>query len=132
MFKSKSIEYLKKHRKYSRIYVDDYIIFSKTLKEHLHYLIKVFNTSNINNIFIKLINIFIEYFIINLFDQKIIFFNLAIAKNKIKIIFLLKFLRILQQLKNLFKTYQLFTQIRFILRKYIQIIINSKNKIFSK
>ena len=94
---------LKKHRKYSRTYINDIIIFSKTLEKHLRHLIKVFSTLNVNNIFIKSIKIFIEYFIINLFDQKMNSFDLTIVEDKLKIILLLKFSRILQQLKAYLK-----------------------------
>ena len=94
---------LRKHRKYSRTYVDDIIIFSETLEKHLRHLIEVFDTLNVNNIFIKLIKTFIEYFIVSLLDQKVDSFDLIIAENKLKIISLLKFPRTLQQLEAYLK-----------------------------
>ena len=94
---------LRKHKKYSRAYVDDIIIFSKTLKKHLRHLIEVFDTLNVNNIFIKSTKTFIEYFIVNLLNQKINSFDLIIAEDKLKVISLLKFPRILQQLKTYLK-----------------------------
>ena len=94
---------LRKHRKYSRAYVDDIIIFSKTLEKHLRHLIEIFDTLNVNNIFIKSIKTFIEYFTVNLLDQKMNSFGFATAEDKLKIIFLLKFSRTLQQLKTYLK-----------------------------
>ena len=90
---------LRKHKKYFRVYVNDIIIFFKTLKKYLRHLTEVFDTLNANNIFIKSIKVFIKYSTVNLLNQKINSFDLATAENKFKTIFLLKFSRILQQLK---------------------------------
>ena len=108
---------LKNHKKYFQTYVDDIIIFFKTLETYLRHLIKIFNTLNVNNIFIKSIKAFITYFIVNFLNQKMNFFDLIIAENKLKVISLLKFSRTLHQLK-------IYLKLINYLRKYVSFYAN--------
>ena len=91
---------LRKHRNYVQAYVDDIIIFFKFLQKHVIHLTEVFNTLNANNIIIKFKKAFLNYSTMQLLNQKINFFELVIAKDKLWIIFKLRFLRNLQQLKT--------------------------------
>ena len=59
---------LRSHRRYARAYVNDIIIYSKSLTKHIDYLIKVFDILRHHNIFLKLIKIFIKYFIMQLLN----------------------------------------------------------------
>ena len=74
-------------------------MFFKTLKKHIQHFIKVFDILDANNIIIKFENIFIEYLIVQLFNQKIDSFDSVIAENKLKIIVKLRFSKSFQQLK---------------------------------
>ena len=90
---------LRQHRNYARAYVDDIVIFFKSLKEHEEHLRRVFITLSQVNIFIKFAKVFIEYSIVNLLDQRVDSLDLATTKNKLKTISKLRFSRNLQQLE---------------------------------
>ena len=60
---------LRENRDYVRIYIDDIIIFSKSLQDHLSHFRKVFDILRTSNISIKSIKSFIDYFSISLLDQ---------------------------------------------------------------
>ena len=90
---------LREYRRYAKAYVDDVVIFSRNLQNHMTHLRAVFDILNINNITIKTVKVFIDYSTVQLFDQKIDFFELVTVENKLKMIFMLKFSRRLQQLK---------------------------------
>ncbi len=68
---------------FAKVYVDDVVVYSNILKEHLRHLNEIFKLFKRMNIVIKLSKIFLDYFIIALFDQKIDNFELIIAKNKL-------------------------------------------------
>ena len=91
---------LRKHRNYVRVYVDDIIIFFKFLQEHVIHLIKIFDILNVNNIIIKSEKTFLDYSTVQLLNQKMNFFKLVIAEDKLRIIFKLRFLWNFQQLKT--------------------------------
>ena len=82
---------LRLHRQYVKIYVNDIMIFFKTKKKHEIHLRTVFFVFKNNNIFIKFIKTFIEYFFVLLFDQKMNFLNLIIAIEKLRVIVKLRF-----------------------------------------
>ena len=90
---------LREHRRYTRAYVDDVVIFSRNLQNHMTHLRAVFDILNVNNITIKIVKVFIDHSTVQLLDQKIDFFELVTAENKLKTIFMLKFPRSLKKLK---------------------------------
>ena len=90
---------LREHRRYVKVYVDDVVIFSRTLQEHMTHLRAIFIILNVNNITIKIIKVFVDYLTMQLFDQKVDFFELVTVEDKLKTIFMLKFSRSLRQLK---------------------------------
>ena len=81
--------------KHAKTYVNDIMIFFKTLKKHKQHLRVVFDTLQSNNIFVKTTKFFIDYSFVQLLDQKIIFFELIIVEDKLKIIVKFKFWKIL-------------------------------------
>ena len=88
--------FLRKFRKFVRVYVNDIIIFFhiKTKHEtHFHFVLMK------NNIFIKTIKTFLNYSNVSFLNQKMNFLKLTIIENKLKIIFKLRFFRIFRQLK---------------------------------
>ena len=91
---------LRFHREYVYAYINDIIIFFKTLKNHVKHFYQTFNTLNSNNIFLQSMKVFIDYSIVQLLNQKVNFFDLTTIENKFRIIALLKFLKNFRQLKN--------------------------------
>ena len=77
---------LRRFRQFFKIYVDDIIIFFKIAKKHAAHLRSMFDMLHHNNIFIKFIKIFFEYFSIQLFDQKMNSFELFINEKKLRAI----------------------------------------------
>ena len=90
---------LRFYRRFVKAYVDDIVIYSKTLKEHFIHLRKIFDMLDSNNISIKSKKAFIDYFTIHLLNQKINSLKLIIAKEKLKIISRFFFSKTLQLLK---------------------------------
>ncbi len=92
-------------RKYSwvKTYIDNVIVFSKTLKEHLNHLSQFFSLFQKLNIILKSKKPYFEYFSISLLRQRVDSLNLTIAENKLKAIVKLSFSKILKILKRFFK-----------------------------
>ena len=90
---------LREHRRYAKAYVDDVVIFSRNLQNHMTHLRAIFDILNVNNITIKIVKVFIDYLTMQLLDQRVDFFELVTAEDKLKTIFMLKFFRSLRQLK---------------------------------
>ena len=100
-------------KNFAKTYIDDIMIFFKSLKDHLLHLRNVFDILKSNNISIKSTKSFIDYFSVSLLNQRVNFFDLITDTQKLKTIFTLKFSKILKQLK----TYLNFTKW---FRAYIQ------------
>jgi len=80
-------------------YVNNVVVYSSILKEHLRYLNKIFKLFKRIKIVIKSSKIFLDYFIIALLDQKINNLEFIIAKNKLTTIRKLQFSRTLKHLE---------------------------------
>ena len=93
---------LRPHRKYSRAYVDDIIIFSKTLDEHLRHLNFIFGLLNFKEVTLFFKKSFLDYFTVTLLRQKIDVFGLTAAADKITAIKSLDFPYKLADLKLYF------------------------------
>ena len=104
---------LRKYRCYTRVYVNNIIIFFKTIEKHAIYLRVVFKMFQINNIFIKFIKTFFDYFSIVLFEQKMNFFDLSTNINKLKIIVKTQFSKFFQFLKIYFEFIEYFREYVF-------------------
>ena len=86
--------------KFIRVYVDNVIIFNKTLKKYLKHLIIVFALFFRLRIILKLFKAYIDYFSITLLKQYIIALKLITISKKLKTIFKLRFSHILKKLKH--------------------------------
>jgi hypothetical protein len=89
-------------REYSwvKTYIDDVIVFSKTLKEHLEHFSQLFALFEKLNITLKTKKTYLEYLSILLLKQKIDSLNLITAENKLKTIVKLSFSKTLKNLKK--------------------------------
>ncbi len=89
-------------REYSwvKTYIDDVIVFNKTLKEHLEHLNHLFALFEKLNITLKTKKTYLEYFNISLLKQKVNSLKFTIAENKLKTIVKLSFSKILKDLKK--------------------------------
>ena len=83
-----------------QVYINDIVMFSKTLKKHKNHLHHFFSLLIERNIVINLKKTFIRFLIIQFLNQKISSLNLTIIKEKMKIIAKLKFSRNLTDLKT--------------------------------
>ena len=92
---------LRKHKDYSRVFINDIVVYSKTLKNHIKYLHAIFNLLKSFNISFNSDKSFLNYSSIQLLKQKVDAFDLTIASEKIEAIVKLEFFR---NLKN-FETY---------------------------
>ena len=90
---------LRLHRHYVKTYVDDIVIYFKTLDEHKTHLRSIFDMLKINNISIKSEKTFINYLTIHLLRQKVNFLKLTTIEKKLKTIFRLSYSKTLQSLE---------------------------------
>ena len=90
---------LRKHCEFVKTYMNDIMIFNKTLDEHLFHLNIIFQLFKYMNIVIKSIKTYLNYFSIALFDQKINNLNLIMIEKKLKVIFKFQFLNSFKLLK---------------------------------
>ena len=93
---------LRLYKKFSKIYMNDIIIFFKTLDEYVKYLrqiFRLFQQKRVNLIFIKS---FLNYLLIILLSQQIDNLNLSISKKIIIVITFLQFSISLRELKYFF------------------------------
>ena len=85
---------------YVKTYIDDIIIYSKSLEKHFAHFREIFNVLKINNISINSKKVYIEYSSINLLNQHVNFFDFAIDEQKLKAIAQFVFLKTLEQLET--------------------------------
>ena len=90
---------MRKFRKFTRVYVNDIVIFSHIKTKHETHFREIFFVLMKNNIFIKIVKTFLNYSNVSLLNQKVNSLKLTIVENKLKIIFKLRFFRIFRQLK---------------------------------
>ena len=82
---------LRPHRDFARAYVDDIVIFSKTLEEHLDHLHIIFGLLDSKGITLSPKKSFLGYPTVTLLGQKVDAFGLTAAKDKIDAILRLDF-----------------------------------------
>ena len=75
---------LRFNQTFAKIYIDDIVIFSKTLNDYLMHLRDVFEIFKINNILIKSFKSFIEYSSITLLKKHVNSFDLITDEQKFK------------------------------------------------
>ena len=86
--------------KFARVYIDDVVIFFKTLEKHLDYLRQTFAELTRVRISLQPTKSFIKYPSVSLLGQYIDRFGLITAENKFKAITALKFPYILKELET--------------------------------
>ena len=91
---------LRVYRVFVKIYVDDIVMFNKTLKKHLIHLRKIFQLLNSYNIRLSFKKSFLKYFIVVLLKQKIDAFEFTIVVDKLIVIINLRFFYTLKNLKR--------------------------------
>ena len=95
--------YLREYRGFVKNYINDIVMFSKNLKKHLQHLQKILNLLRKMNIILKSLKTFLNYSNIAFLKQKVDNLRLITWKNKLKIIIVLSFLKILKDLKTYFE-----------------------------
>ena len=93
---------LRNHKNYSRAFINDIVIYSKTLKNHIEHLHAIFNLLKFFNISFNSSKSFLNYSSIQLLKQKIDAFDLTTVSEKIKTIIKFEFFKILKNLKIYF------------------------------
>ena len=91
---------LRSFRAFAKTYVDDIVVHSNILQEHLAHLKQIFDMLRANNISIKSKKTFIDYPTVHLLDQKVDSLELVIVEKKLKTISRLFFSTTLQLLKT--------------------------------
>lgn len=91
---------LRKHRKYARAYIDDIIIFSKSLDQHIKDLDAVFTELLAYNICLSPKKSFLAYQSVQLLRQRVDAFGLASDTEKLAAIAKLAFPQTLRQLEH--------------------------------
>ena len=91
---------LRPFRNFARAYVDDVVIFSRSLQEHHLHLSKVFSLFQSNGISVNPAKAFLGYPSVHLLGQKVNSFGLSTADDKLEAISQLNFPRTLSQLET--------------------------------
>ena len=87
---------LRNHRDYSRVFIDDIVVYSQTLEDHVKHFHVIFDLLNSKNISLNSIKSFLDYFSIQLLEQKVDVFELITVVEKIETIAKLKFSKTLK------------------------------------
>lgn len=82
---------LRGHEAYAKAYIDDIVIFSATLEEHIQHLRAIFGLFVEHNVALNPQKAYIGYSSITLLGQKVNGFRLTLAAKKIKAIINWKF-----------------------------------------
>lgn len=85
---------------YAKAYIDDVMIFSNSLKEHLNHFSTIFSLFQKWGITLKAVKTYLDYLSISLLGQKVDSFELATSADKLKAITELPFSRTLKDLKT--------------------------------
>lgn len=91
---------LRRFRRFAKAYVDDVVIFSKTLEEHLNHLRQIFRLFVDFGISISPKKFFLGYSFVQLLKQKVDSLGLWTAEDKLQIIFKLTFPETLSKLET--------------------------------
>ena len=118
VYVQKQIDRILRSFHFARVYVNDIVIFSKIMNEHLEHLQDVFRILKKNNTSINSKKAFLDYSSVTLFDQHVTSFELFTDESKLQIISNLKFSSILSQLKTYLELTEWFRQY---IEKYVAI-----------
>ena len=90
---------LQPHHKYVKVYIDNIVIFSKSLLEHVDHLNTILFTFERLDIVLKSTKFFLSYSSVQLLEQKIDTLDLTISVNKLQAISELNFSKFLKDLE---------------------------------
>ena len=90
--------------------MNDIVVFSNSLNDHVKHLQAIFQTFRANNISVNFKKTFLDYLSVTLLEQHVIFLKLFIDEFKLRAIANLKFFSILDQLKTYFDLIEWFRQ----------------------
>src|SRR5947207_2715560 len=90
---------LQSYRNFAQLYIDDLIIFSKTLKDHKKHFSIIFFLFDRFEISLNRVKTYLEYLSIILLDQQVNRFDMIILEEQIAVIQELKFSEILKDLE---------------------------------
>ena len=110
---------LRSYRDFFRVYMNDIMIFSKILKEHIVHLRQIFQLFASKRVNLTLNKSFLNYSFIMLLEQRVDSLDLSISAEKITII---TFLRFSQSLKNLKHFLDLIDWLRHCINRYAQLV----------
>lgn len=105
---------------FAKAYIDDVIVFSNTLKEHLSHLSQIFEFFDQWNITLKASKTYLEYLTVTLLRQKVDSFDLVISAEKLKAITDLLFSKTLKAL-------EIYLEMTEYLRNYISYYAQKSN-----
>ena len=101
---------LRNHQHFVRAYVNDIVIFSKTLQKHKTHLKKIFDVLSYNSIFINSTKKNLNFSSINLLKQHLTSLRFFTDKQKLRTIANLTFLKNLSQLETYLRLIEWFRQ----------------------
>ena len=81
---------LRQFRDFAKVYIDDIVVRSKSLTEHISHLRQSFRLFVRKNIDLNLVKIFLSYSKVTLLEQRVNAFDLLIIENRIKTLTSLK------------------------------------------
>ena len=76
---------LRSCRHFARVYIDDIVIFFKSLEKHISHLKCIFKFMTKNNILINFFKTFLKFSFVTLLEQHVNFLNLSTNKKKSKL-----------------------------------------------
>ena len=91
---------LRQFRDFVNVYIDDIVVKSKSLTEHIDHLRQLFRLFVCKNIDLNLVKIFLDYSKVTLLEQRVNALDLSIIENRIKALISLKISETLTQLKT--------------------------------
>ena len=116
---------LKSFKKFIKTYVDNIIIYSRILIEHVIHLIKIFDLFRIKRINLAFIKSYLKYSSITLLGQKVDSLNMFISAEKIVVIIALHFSNNLKKIDHFL---DLIEYLRSSILKYAQRINSLQEK----
>ena len=108
---------LRLFKDFIKIYVDDIIIYSRILTEHIIYLIKIFDLFRDKRINFTFIKFYLKYSSMILLSQRIDLLNMFISIKKIVVIIAFRFLN---SLKKIDYFLDFIEYLRLLIFKYVQ------------
>ena len=88
------------YKKFIKIYVDDIIIYSRILIEHIIHLIKIFDLFRVKRVNLTFIKFYLKYSSIILLNQRIDSLNMFISTKKIVVIIVFCFSNSLKKIDH--------------------------------